>query len=209
MTTQAGAPNDTIYALSTPPGRGGVAIVRVSGPGALAGLEALAPGYAPPPPRFMERRGFSHPQTGEMLDDGLAVFFKGPGSYTGEDIVEYHIHGGVAVAQAFLEALGTQPGYRMAEPGEFTRRAFLNGKIDLTVAEGVADLIHAETESQRQQALQQMRGSLSALYEGWRTNLTRALAHMEADIDFPDEDLPSGVAANTPTSAGLTGARAA
>jgi tRNA modification GTPase len=127
------------------------------------------------------------------IDDGLCLWFPAPASYTGEDVVELHLHGGPAIVAATLEALGRWPGCRMAEPGEFTRRAFLNGKLDLTEAEGVADLIVAETEAQRRQALQQSRGALGALYDGWRGRLMRSLAHLEAVIDFPEEGLPDSV----------------
>ncbi|GJL85713.1 MAG: tRNA modification GTPase MnmE [Micavibrio sp.] len=128
-----------------------------------------------------------------LIDKGMTVFFKAPASYTGEDVVEYHIHGGPAVIQELLNTLSSQPGHRLAEPGEFTRRAFENGKMDLTEAEAVADLINAETQVQKAQALSQMEGSLARLYDRWREALTAALAHTEADIEFPDEDLPDGV----------------
>ena len=121
---------------------------------------------------------------------GLRFGFQDRGSFTGEDVVELHIHGGVAVVTAVLGAIGELPGTRMAEPGEFTRRSFMNDKMDLTGAEGLADLINAETEGQRRQALRQASGALGAVYEAWRTRLMRALAHAEAVIDFPDEELP-------------------
>src|SRR5262249_45564049 len=115
-------------------------------------------------------------------------------SFTGEDVVEFHIHGGRAVLQGVVEAIGALPGFRLAEPGEFTRRAFENGRMDLTEAEAVADLGHAETEGQRRQALRQMEGALGSLYKEWRERLARGLAYMEASIDFADEDLPSDIA---------------
>lgn len=184
---------DTIYALASAPGKGGVAVLRVSGPQARAGLDALTNINAlrPRQARLVKLR---HPVSRETLDEALVVFFSSPASYTGEDVAEYFLHGGRAVVEGVLEALDALPGYRLAEPGEFTRRAFENGKIDLTGAEAVADLIAAETEAQRVQALAQMGGSLTLLYEGWRERLVRALAYLEADLDFPDEDLPGGIA---------------
>jgi tRNA modification GTPase len=116
--------------------------------------------------------------------------FDRPQALPGEDVVEYHVHGGAAVVQGIMNALATIQGHRMAQPGEFTRRAFENGKLDLTAAEAVADLIHAETESQRQQALLQMDGALYRLYEGWKERIAHLLALMEADLDFSDQDLP-------------------
>ncbi|WP_029010838.1 tRNA uridine-5-carboxymethylaminomethyl(34) synthesis GTPase MnmE [Azospirillum halopraeferens] len=184
---------DTIFALATAPGRAGVAVVRVSGPAAGGALEALA-GTPRPSPRVATLRRLRDPASAEVLDDALVLWFPGPRSYTGEDVAELHLHGGRAVTAAVLDALGRCPGLRPAEPGDFTRRAFANGKMDLTAAEGLIDLIDAETSAQRRQALRQMEGELGRLYEGWRTRLIRALAHMEADIDFPDEDLPAGVA---------------
>jgi tRNA modification GTPase len=169
-----------------------VAVLRLSGPGAGAALKTLT-GRDLPPPRRATRVGLKG-RDGELLDDALALWFPGPHSYTGEDVVELHLHGGPAVVEAVLDALAALPGLRPAEAGEFTRRAFHNGKLDLTQAEGLADLIAAETEAQRRQALRQMEGALGALYESWREGLSTALAHLEADIDFPDEDLPAAVA---------------
>ncbi|HEY0902181.1 MAG TPA: tRNA uridine-5-carboxymethylaminomethyl(34) synthesis GTPase MnmE [Micavibrio sp.] len=185
--------SDTIYALSTAWGMSGVAVVRVSGPQAFSGLQALTGKKVPPPRQALVRRLID---TGDqhLIDQALVLPFEGPHSFTGEDIVEYHIHGGVAVIDDLLRGLATLPGYRLAEAGEFTRRAFENGKMDLTAAEGIGDLIHAETEAQKAQALSQMEGSLAKLYDQWAQRLTRALAHLEADLDFPDEDLPQGVA---------------
>ena len=133
------------------------------------------------------------PADGETIDRALVLSFPKPHSFTGEDVVELHLHGGPAVVKAALEALAGQDGLRPAEPGEFTRRAFDAGKLDLSEVEGLADLIAAETEAQRRQALRQMRGALSAVTEDWRVQLLAALAHMEAAIDFPDEDLPADV----------------
>lgn len=184
---------DTIYAFATAPGRAGVALLRLSGPHAGAALRALA-GRLPTPRRARVTR-FHDPRSGELIDRGIALFFPAPRSLTGEDIAEIHVHGGRAVASALLEALATQPGLRLAEPGEFSRRAFLNGKLDLTEAEGIADLVAAETAAQRRQALRQMAGDAGRLYETWRTRLLRAQARVEAEIDFPDEGLPPDLAA--------------
>ncbi len=184
---------DTIVALATGAGRAGVAVIRLSGPEAGACLSALT-ARALPAPRMATREAFCDPRTGLSLDDGLALWFPGPASFTGEDVAELHIHGGPAVIAAIIDAALSQPGVRPAEPGEFTRRAFENGKLDLAEAEGLADLVDAETEGQRRQALRQRRGALSAVYEGWRTRLIEAAALIEAEIDFPDEDLPGALA---------------
>lgn len=179
----------TIFAPATAPGRAGVAIIRISGPLADAALSVLTAGGPLPPPRRAARvtvRG----EDGEQIDDGLALRFPAPASFTGEDVVELHLHGSRAVIEAVMALLSAQEGLRVAEPGEFTRRAFENGKMDLTQAEALADLINAETAAQRRQALRQMDGALARLYDGWRDRLVRALAHLEAFIDFPDEELP-------------------
>jgi len=183
----------TIYALASGPGRAGLQVFRVSGPGAAAALEALT-GALVPPPRRAARTRLRNPETGDEFDHGLVLWFPGPASYTGEDVAELHVHGGRAVAQATAAALDACPDLRQAEPGEFTRRAFENGKLDLTAAEGLADLVAAETEAQRRQALRQMEGELGRLYDGWRERLVRALARFEATIDFSDEELPGGLA---------------
>lgn len=187
--------NDTIYALATAPGRGGVAIIRVSGPNAFDSLRALTGDKATPPPRQAVTRTLKRPSDGTLLDHALILTFTAPASYTGENIVEYHLHGSPAIVDAQLTELSSIASHRLAEPGEFTRRAFENGKIDLTAAEAIADLINAETEAQRLQALAQMDGALAGLYDSWRESLTRTLAHIEADLDFSDEDLPEGVSA--------------
>lgn len=185
---------DTIFALATPPGVSGVAVLRVSGPLALQSLAVLAVKKAEDiKPRFAYFGRLKHPVSRETIDEALWLYFKSPASFTGEDVVEYHLHGSMAVISEMLDVLAAQAGHRMAEPGEFTRRAYQNDKMDLTKAEAVADLIHAETQLQKQQALRQMGGALNKLYEGWREDLARALAYVEADLDFPDEDLPEGV----------------
>ncbi|MDH3703057.1 MAG: tRNA uridine-5-carboxymethylaminomethyl(34) synthesis GTPase MnmE [Alphaproteobacteria bacterium] len=185
----------TIYALASGAGRAGVAVIRLSGPEALATLKALS-GDAPAAARMLRRVRLADPETGAALDDGMAVAFPGPHSYTGEDVVELHMHGGTAVLASILEALGRRPGLRLAEPGEFTRRAVFAGKMDLTAAEGLLDLIEAETDAQRRQALRQADGALGRLYDEWRAALVGALAHLEAEIDFPDEGLPDDLAAS-------------
>jgi tRNA modification GTPase len=181
---------DTIFALSTPAGRGGVAVIRSSGPAAWNGMHSLLRSQKEPHIRVASTRTLYDPNTGEILDFAMVIGFKAPASFTGEDCVEYHLHGGTAIVQGVLSALSSLPHHRMALPGEFTRRAFENGKMDLTAAEAVADLIHAETEGQRLQALRQMDGALFHLYEGWKDRLARVLALMEADLDFNDQDLP-------------------
>lgn len=181
----------TIAAVATAPGRAGVAVVRVSGPAAPEALRRLAGRL--PPARRMSRAVVSHPVSGEPLDDALVVLFPAPASFTGEDVAEFHLHGGRAVVSSVLDALWRVPGVRPAEPGEFTRRAFLNDRLDLTAAEGIQDLVDAETEAQRRQALRQAGGGLAALAESWRSELVAAMARLEAWIDFPDEDLPADV----------------
>jgi tRNA modification GTPase len=178
----------TIFAPATARGRAGVAIVRVSGPMAGRSLEAL--GGTIPVARAARFAALADPATGETIDRGLVLWFPGPASFTGEDVAEFHVHGGPAVVAALLAALGRVEDCRLAEPGEFTRRAFLNGKLDLTQAEGLGDLIAAETAAQRRQALGQMAGGFARLAENWARRLVRTLAHIEAAIDFPDEDLP-------------------
>jgi tRNA modification GTPase len=183
---------DTIFALASGAGRAGLAVIRVSGPEAGAALTALT-GREAPVPRRATRVAVGDPISGDALDEGLAIWFPAPASFTGEDVAELHLHGGRAVAASVLDALGSCPGLRPAEAGEFTRRAFENGKMDLTAAEGLADLVAAETAAQRRQALRQLQGELGARYEGWRGRLLGALAHLEAVIDFSDEDLPGGL----------------
>ena len=175
----------TIFALSTAPGRGALAVFRISGPAAGDVIDRMA--GPRPPARTAGLRIIRHPGTREALDQGLVLWFPAPRSETGEDLAELHVHGGRAVAQAMLRAIGAVPGTRLAEPGEFARRAFENGKIDLTQAEAIADLVDAETEAQARQALRQAGGALARLYEGWRAELIEALALMEAAIDFSDE----------------------
>ncbi len=181
---------DTIFALATAPGRAAVAVVRLSGPDSDRALTAIA--GALPPPRHAVLRTLRTPTSGERLDQALTIWFPSPRSFTGEDQVELHLHGGRAVVGAVLRALADL-GLRPADAGEFTRRAFENGKLDLLEAEGVADLIDAETDAQRRQALDQLSGALRGREARWRGLLIDALGLLEASIDFPDEDVPGGV----------------
>ncbi|CAL8306830.1 unnamed protein product [Lota lota] len=181
---------ETIFALSSGHGRCGVAVVRVSGPASSTALRSMAGlTCAMPPPRRALLRTITDPHSREVLDRGLILWFPGPHSFTGEDSAEFHIHGGPAVISAVLQALGSLAGVRPAEAGEFTRRAFHAGKLDLTEVEGLGDLIHAETEAQRRQALRQMSGDLGRLYQDWSYRLKRCLAHIEAFIDFSEDEL--------------------
>lgn len=183
----------TIFALSSGKGRAGVSVIRVSGPETKNAILTLTKNEECPLARQTVLRWFYHPLTGEKLDQGILIYFSAPGSFTGEDVAEFHIHGGYAVVAGFLDALSKIENLRIAEAGEFTRRAFDNGKMDLTSAEGLADLINAETESQKRQALRQMDGNLATLYEGWRGEVISAMAYLEADIDFSDEEIPEDV----------------
>jgi tRNA modification GTPase len=185
------APADTIFALASAPGRAGVAVIRLSGPLAGLALEKLT-GRVLPPPRLASVRKL-RALDATILDEALVLWFPAPGSFTGEDVAELHLHGGRAVLQGVTTAL-QQLGLRLAEPGEFSRRAFEHGKLDLTEAEAIADLVNAETEAQRRQALRQLQGELGNLYRGWAAQLTRILAYQEAAIDFADEDLPQDLA---------------
>ncbi|XP_060038332.1 tRNA modification GTPase GTPBP3, mitochondrial isoform X2 [Erinaceus europaeus] len=184
----------TVFALSSGQGRCGVAVIRTSGPASGAALRSLTAPRALPPARRASLRLLSDPRSGEPLDRALVLWFPGPQSFTGEDCAEFHVHGGTAVVSGVLEALGRVPGLRPAEAGEFTRQAFAHGKLSLTEVEGLADLIHAETEAQRRQALRQLDGELGHLCHGWAETLTQALAHVEAYIDFGEDDnLEEGV----------------
>lgn len=183
---------ETIYALSSAAGRAGVAVIRLSGPSSRETVIRLT-GKTPPASHRAVLRRFRDGGDGAAIDRGLLLWFEGPSSFTGEDVAEFHLHGGRAVVAAMLTALASLDGLRAAEPGEFTRRAFENGKLDLTSVEGLADIINADTEAQRRQALRQMEGALGLLYEDWRHRLIRLLAYAEAEIDFPDEDLPDSL----------------
>lgn len=179
---------ETIFSLSSASGRAGVAVFRLSGPASAQALRALT-GKPCPKPRFAALRVLRDADE-QLIDEALSLWFPAPASFTGEDCVEFHTHGSAAVIEGLSMAL-LALGLRQAEPGEFTRRAVQNGKMDLTEAEGLADLIDAQTEGQRVQAIRQMGGGLRDLYEDWRERLLDALAQIEGEIDFPDEgDIP-------------------
>lgn len=177
--------SDTLFAPATGFGRAAVSVIRVSGPGARAVLAALVGTL--PPPRRLSLRTLRDPLDGTELDRALVAWFPGPETYSGEDMAELHLHGGTAVRMGVLTALARMPGCRAAGPGAFTRRAVLNGRMDLAEAEAVADLIDAETEGQRRQALRQLDGALSRQVAAWREEAIDCLAAAEAALDFADE----------------------
>ena len=183
--------NDTIFALSSGPAPAALAVMRISGPQAGVALAALAGGQ--PQPRRATARTLRDPEDGTLLDRALVLWLPGPGTATGEDIAELHLHGGRAVVAAVERALARIPGLRRAEAGEFTRRAFANGRIDLAEAEGLADLLAAETELQRRSALAMASGALSRVVEDWRGRALGLSAEVEAALDFSDEDDVSGL----------------
>lgn len=183
--------NQTIYALSTVMGKSGVAVIRVSGAEAretICRMTDIDIGRLKPRYAYFANL-YSVPER-QLLDKCLLLYFKAPFSFTGEDIVEFQIHGSRAVISGVISSLAQIPGFRLAEPGEFSKRAFYNGKMDLTQAEGLADLIDAETAEQQKYAMRQMEGGLKNLYESWRDELLTVMAHLEAYIDFPDENIP-------------------
>ncbi len=180
---------DTIFALSSTRGKSGIAVVRLSGPDAGGALDRLAGGR--PQPRRASFRVLSDGDV--ILDEALVLWFPHPDSFTGEDVAELHLHGSLATVDAVLRSLGGQHGHRLAEPGEFTRRALENERLDLSQVEGLSDLIEAETEAQRQQALRVLSGALGARAASWRAKLVRAAALLEATIDFAEEDVPADV----------------
>lgn len=196
---------DTIFAKASGSGQAAVAVLRLSGPGSAEVLTRLAGGL--PAPRHATLRRLRS-LTREVLDQALVLWFPGPGSYTGEDAAELHLHGGAAILAGVTEAL-VALGCRPAEPGEFTRRAFLHGKLDLTQAEAVGDLISAETAAQRRQALRQAEGALSRIYGEWTSRATRLLAHQEAAIEFEMDDLPSDLGARARAQAATLAAEIA
>jgi tRNA modification GTPase len=185
-------PADTIYAVSSGPGRAAVAVIRISGPHAGTALDRLS-GRARARPREAALRRLRDPDSGEALDQSLTLWLPSPHSFTGDDMAELQVHGGRAVLAGVLGALARLPELRPAEPGEFARRAFDNGRLDLVEAEGLADLVAAETAAQRRQALRQMGGALGALYDGWRALVIETMALAEANLDFSDQDLPPGL----------------
>jgi tRNA modification GTPase len=186
----------TIVAAASGPGPSGVAIVRVSGPLACDVLTKLTGG--PIAPRLATLRTLCD-QDSEAIDKALVLWFPAPNSFTGEDVCEFHVHGGRAVVAGTIEACLAIDGVKLAKPGEFTRRTFENGKMDLSAAEGLGDLIEAETTAQRRQALRQMEGALGQEVMAWREQIIDALADAEGDIDFPDEDLPPGLSSRART----------
>ena len=182
----------TIYALSTGPGISGIAVVRVSGKEAAEVVKRLT-GDDLPVPRVATLKKINYINTNNLIDEGVVIWFPGPNSYTGEDLAEFHVHGSRAVVSALHSSISGIKNCRLAEPGEFTKLAFQNGKINLLKAEGIADLVSAETEIQRKQAVEIMNGKSSDKFTSWRAKLLKILAHVEAKIDFPDEDLPKDI----------------
>ncbi len=182
----------TIYALSTGPGVSGIAVVRVSGKEAAEVVKRLT-GDDLPAPRVATLKKINYINTNNLIDEGVIIWFPGPYSYTGEDLAEFHVHGSRAVVSALHSSISGIKNCRLAEPGEFTKLAFQNGKINLLKAEGIADLVSAETEIQRKQAVEIMNGKSSDKFTSWRAKLLKILAHVEAKIDFPDEDLPKDI----------------
>jgi len=185
----------TIYALSTGPGISGIAIIRVSGENTKNVIKLLT-NAAVPKSRVATLRKFNKINTSELIDEGIVLWFPGPESYTGEDMAEFHIHGSKAVIEALHSSISRIDNCRLAEPGEFTKLAFQNGKINLLKAESIADLISAETEIQRQQAIKIMNGKSAAKFNELREKLLKILSHVEAKIDFPDDDLPENILKN-------------
>ncbi len=183
---------DTIFALATPPGKSGVAIIRISGPQTSSILYSLSINKLPIE-RYAKLHKVYHPISQELIDNALILYFKSPASFTGEDCAELHLHGGRAIIDHIYDALNSIKNVRLAEPGEFSLRAFKNGKMDLTEAEALIDLIDAETKMQHKQALRQMSGELKDLYNSWREEIIKGLSLVEAYIDFPDEDIPDEV----------------
>ncbi len=182
----------TIYALSSGSGISGIAVIRISGKNTSKVIKTLT-GKNLPEPRVATLRKINKINSNELLDEGIIIWFPGPESYTGEDMAELHVHGSRSVVEAIHKSISQINNCRIAEPGEFTKIAFQNGKINLLKAESIADLISSETEIQRRQAMKVMSGKHSEIYEMWRENLLRILANFEAKIDFPDEDLPKNI----------------
>jgi len=182
----------TIYALSTGPGVSGVAIIRISGPESAKVIKKLT-GKEIPKPRTATLRKINNINSSELIDEGIILWFPGPESYTGEDMAEIQVHGSKAVIDALHSSISKIENCRLAEPGEFTKLAFQNGKINLLKAESIADLISSETEIQREQAIKIMNGKSADKFNFLREKLLKILSHLEAKIDFPDEDLPSNI----------------
>jgi len=182
----------TIFALSTGQGISGIAVIRVSGKNTSEVIKKIT-GSKLPVPRLATLKKFNKNGGKELIDEGVIIWFPAPNSYTGEDLAEFHVHGSRAVVEAMHSAISKVKNCRLAEPGEFTKRAFQNGRINLLKAESIADLIAAETEIQRKQALKIMSGRSSDKFNSWREKLKKILSHIEAKIDFPDEDLPKNI----------------
>ncbi len=182
----------TIYALSSGPGISGIAVIRVSGKDTSEVIKQIT-GEDLPSPRVATLKKFNKIDTNELIDEGVIIWFPGPNSYTGEDLAEFHVHGSRAVVSALHSSISKIKNCRLAEPGEFTKIAFQNGKINLLKAESIADLVSSETEIQRKQAIKIMSGKSSDQFNSWREKLLKILSHIEAKIDFPDEDLPKDI----------------
>jgi len=182
----------TIYALSSGPGISGIAVVRVSGKDTSEVIKQITREDLPSP-RVATLKKFNKIDTNELIDEGVIIWFPGPNSYTGEDLAEFHVHGSRAVISALHSSISKIKNCRLAEPGEFTKIAFQNGKINLLKAESIADLVSSETEIQRKQAIKIMSGKSSDQFNSWREKLLKILSHIEAKIDFPDEDLPKDI----------------
>ena len=182
----------TIYALSSGPGISGIAVIRISGPETKIVIEGMTK-EALPKPRMASFRKLNKINTNELIDEGIIIWFPGPDSYTGEDMAEFHVHGSRAVIDALHCSISKVKNCRIADPGEFTKIAFQNGKINLLKAESIADLISSETEIQRQQAIKIMSGKSSEKFNGWREKLLKILSNVEAKIDFPEENLPDNI----------------
>ena len=189
----------TIYALSSGSGISGIATIRVSGKLAKKVVEQLTNSQIPEP-RVATLKKINNINTNELIDEGIIIWFPGPKSYTGEDMAEFHVHGSLAVVQAIQNSISEIEGCRIAEPGEFTKIAFQNNKINLLKAESIADLISSETEIQRRQAVKIMTGKSAERFNFWRDGLVKVLANVEAKIDFPDEDLPEDILKNIKTN---------
>ena len=185
----------TIYALSTGPGIAGISVIRVSGPETKVVIKQLTAKELPNP-RVATLRKFNKINNNELIDEGILIWFPGPNSYTGEDMAEFHIHGSKAVVESMQATISKIDGCRLAEPGEFTKTAFQNGKINLLKAESISDLISSETEIQRQQAIRIMSGKSSKKFNSLRSRLIKILSNLEAKIDFPEDDLPNHILKN-------------
>ena len=182
----------TIFALSSGPGISGVAVIRISGPDTKKVLKNMT--FAKlPKPKVATLSKFKNPNNNEIIDEGILIWFPAPNSYTGEDMAEFHVHGSKAVINAIHRSISEIEGCRLADPGEFTKIAFQNGKINLLKAESISDLISSETEIQRQQALKIMSGTSSNKFNSLRERLLKILSNVEAKIDFPEEDLPNEI----------------